>query len=1017
MSEYEISAFLFLRAPYLSFEKFSLSKLEEVIRSRIFKTSIFFANPSLFKIIQQKDFTWSSLTGKEKDTIRRYYNRYCHRPTPFGVFASFTVTQWGERKEIVLEHPAKFKTHISLDQAYLKPLAERIIDFNIKQKHYLINPALYPWGKDYRFVKTSYSDDSPQIFFDLESFERNKLTTGILDYLACGRQPGNAIIGLITSITGCDEDIASDYLAFLVTAGIVISDTSINIIGREYLGRMLDQAPEPNHFHKAFGDILQNLKKVEVHDLEALISINRRLDELLGINEDQQSKQYFYTGLESKVSSGSLSADYQNDIREGLKAMSILVAPQQPAMLQDFINAFKLKYDKQEIPLLQAVDPDIGVGYGSLVNVESENDLLRDVKFKSRLAKVNSVEWSGVHRMFLSKWTADKPNSNRIDLTDEDLHSLNETQALQSPPTMSVLFRILEDGTYLESAGGVTATALLGRFAAWSDDVLSLTRSMAYEEQRANPNVIFADIGQLSDQHADNINRRPHSYEYEIPINVVSTLPVEKQIALPDLWLSVVGDQLILESKHLNKVIIPRLSSAYNFNRNHLAIFRLLCDLQYQGVQGSYTFHLENFFPGMPAYPRVTYKRAILSLASWHLSADEVDLLKRPKEDQATKIFNELKEKRNLPQFISLSNYDQQLVFDLENIEEVKLLLDSLKRGSPAVLQEFIRPASIVLDHSGKQTMVNQFVASLFKTQEVYPGIRADAPLRDSHIPSDYVLGSKWLYLKFYCNPAIANELLVKKLLPYLSQVDKGQLHSWFFIRYRDSAYHIRLRLRIEETAVGLVLSSLKKRINSTVKYHLIREYQADIYRREMERYGADLIESVEGMFYGSSELVVNFIKKTYLKTFTYSYHSLAFVSVAQLLEAFIPNIDEQIIFLEQMVNIFYAEFSSDKTLKVDLDLKFREVRAEVGLLLADEVFYDKLGLRSSADLFTLHFNNVRRRSTQFASKKIMQLLADLIHMHINRLFVDRQRNNELVVYYVLYKHFQSHRAKNKANR
>jgi thiopeptide-type bacteriocin biosynthesis protein len=1017
MTEYEFSAFLILRTPYLSLEKFSLLKIDDLLVSQVFKTSLFLANPSLFNIIQQKNFLWSNLNTKEKNSLTRYYNRYSFRPTPFGGFATFSLTLWGQHKNLRLTSPFNYEAHVSLDQTYFKTLGERINDLDISRKHYLLNPALYAWGKDYRFIKTSLSADSPHIFFDLESFEKNKLTTGILDYLTTGRKQGIEIINCIRTITVCDEVTASDYLTFLVTAGIVISDASINIIGQDYIERILDQVPPLNHFHKVLNGVLQNLKQINIHDLEALISINGRLNELLGVNVDQLPKQYFYAGLESKIQSGSLNDQYQDDIRDGIKALSLLVAPQQPATLQEFVHAFKLKYDKQKIPFLQAVDPDIGIGYGSIIKIESETELLRDVKFKSKPVIASSVEWSAVNRMLLSKWTADKANSKCIDLTDEDLRSLYDKQSFPSPPTMSVLFRVLEDGTYLESVGGVTATALLGRFAAWSKDVLNLTRSMANEEQKANPQVVFADIGQLSDQHTDNINRRPHSYDYEIPINVVSTLPVERQIALSDLWLSVVGDQLVLESKRLNKVIVPRLSSAYNYNRNHLALFRLLCDLQYQGVQGSYTFNLENYFPGMPDYPRVTYKRAILSLATWHLSTNEVDHLKRFKEDLAVENFNKLKEKRNLPQFISLSNFDQQLVFNLENTEEIKLLLDSLKRGSPAVLQEFIRPAPIVVDHTGSQTMVNQFVASLYKTKEVYRDIRSNDPVRDRHIPSDFVLGSKWLYLKFYCNPAIANELLVKKLLPYLSQVDNSQLHSWFYIRYRDSAYHIRLRLHVDEAAVGTVLSDLKKRINTTVKYYLIREYQADTYRREMERYGADLIETVEGVFYGSSELVVNFIKKSQLKTFAYSYHSLAFISVVQLLEAFIPNVDEQITFLERMVNVFYAEFSSDKTLKVDLDLKFREVRSEVVLLLADMNFYNKLGLRWAADLFALHLKRASHRSAHFPSKRTTQLLADLIHMHINRLFVDRQRNHELVVYYVLYKHFQSHRAKNRRSR
>lgn len=1016
MTEYEFSNLLILRAPFHSIEKLLSSKAEDLITSPFFKTSLFLANSALFKVLQQKRFYWSDLTLKEQNSIKRYLNRYCNRPTPFGSFSSFTVTNWAVGNECRLFIRQPLKLHLNIDQEVIQELKKKIDTLDLASKSYKLNSSLYSWGKDYRFIKTSHSANSTKNFFDLESFERNKLTLEIQGYLNEGGKQSSEIINFIKTLTGCDALTASDYLEFLETAGILTTDTALNIIGKDYLDRMLDGKPGNTDFGQELRNLVGTLKRIQLHEIDTIQSVSERFRQLLDFKDDHHPKQFFYAGLESTVS-GDLNSRYQEDIRDGLLALSSLVVPQQPAMLQEFINAFKLKYDKQKIPLLQAVDPDIGIGYGSISQVDSQADLLRDVNFKSRQTNAYRLEWSTAHRLLLSKWAAIKNGVNQIELTNEDLISLNNKQALPSPPTISVLFRVLEDGTYLESVGGVTATALLGRFAAWSEDVRVLTRSLTAREQQANPNVIFADIGQLSDLHADNINRRPHSYDYEIPINVTSTLPKEKQLALSDLLLSVVGDQLVLESKRLNQVVIPRLSSAYNYNRNHLAVFRLLCDLQYQGVQGSYTLNLENYFPEMPSYPRVTYNRVILCLATCHLSAVEVNQLKNRKEADAVENFNILKAKLNLPQFVSLSNFDQQLVFDLDKEEEVKLLIDSLKRGSSAVLQEFIKPAPIVMDHTGKQVMVNQFVASLYKTQEVYPGIRVDEPVREQQFPSDFILGSKWIYLKIYCNPAIANDLLIKKLLPFLLQIENDLLFSWFFIRYRDSAYHIRLRLQVKEKYIGAVLSGLKKRLNDTVKFHLIQEYQADIYRREVERYGPDVMELVENFFYGSSKLVLNFIKQSRLKSFTYAYHSLAFVSVMHMLETFIINIDEQISFLERMVNVFYAEFSSDKTLKVDLDIKFREIRAEIDHLLADSRFYDKLCLRSSVDLFATNLQKITQRSAQFTTKRRTQLLADLIHMHINRLFVDRQRNHELVVYYVLYKHLQSKRAKSRNGR
>jgi thiopeptide-type bacteriocin biosynthesis protein len=131
----------------------------------------------------------------------------------------------------------------------------------------------------------------------------------------------------------------------------------------------------------------------------------------------------------------------------------------------------------------------------------------------------------------------------------------------------------------------------------------------------------------------------------------------------------------------------------------------------------------------------------------------------------------------------------------------------------------------------------------------------------------------------------------------------------------------------------------------------------------------------------------------------------MAFVSVNYLLKRFIPDLPERITFLDQMVNLFYAEFATDKSLKIDLDQKYRELKIEITSLLGNERYYERLKLGPWADLFSTRIGEVLEQASGFNNKRRNQLLADMVHMHLNRLFIDKQRNQELIVYYCLFKY------------
>src|SRR5205085_2084502 len=66
--------------------------------------------------------------------------------------------------------------------------------------------------------------------------------------------------------------------------------------------------------------------------------------------------------------------------------------------------------------------------------------------------------------------------------------------------------------------------------------------------------------------------------------------------------------------------------------------------------------------------------------------------------------------------------------------------------------------------------------------------------------------GSSWLYMKAYSHPALADRLLVDTLAPRLRRWAKAVDGEWFFLRYSDPEFHLRLRLSGPAEALSRLL-------------------------------------------------------------------------------------------------------------------------------------------------------------------------------------------------------------------
>lgn len=985
-TRYRFTPDILLRTPFYSFDTYDLALLPAVLLSQTFQNAIRLASPALYEVLKKKGFDHSFLKEKERHTLAKYYNRMCYRPTPFGAFAAFTTIHWGPGDRIRLAGDHAALLHLLPDQTVIHRL-NTLWQQDEPGQSLMLNPSLYRVGRELRYIH-SLPDEKGHYRFSLESIAALPFHTELLDLLRLGPRNAREIREWIIRQSACSSEDAADYLDFLREAQVLFARGQ---------GHLISAGNKPGLYA----------------DLRRTLNVTAALPDPVFANPStatQTDGSPYYAAAERPLGSGALDPGIQSALYGALDVLGRISLPTTPSLLARFITDFSARYDLEKIPLLQALDPDAGIAYGDLAAEGPGDELLDDIRFPGAAAQESQLEWLNVRRLFLKLWTR---KGCGIILRDSDLETLNVPPAEPTlPSSLALMFRRTGDHLLIEHAGGPTANNLNGRFSLFSERAQRLCLDVAEAEQRAHPDILFADISLLSDTHTDNISRRRQIYPYEIPINTFSDLDLSAQLPPSDLMVSVRNGQLILESIRLQKRVIPRLASAYNFHKSGLALFRLLCDLQYQGLQAPRNLDLEQLFPGLDHYPRVTYGRSILSPARWRFRAADLQSLKDATPAQLPSALQTFREQHSLPAQVSLGASDQQLVFNLSQPEEAIFFIRCISAATEVLLQEYLMPDHYVT--AGGQPLAGQFITYLSHHDPVYFPLRPEHPVIPG-IPRHYPMGSEWLYLKIYCTQRLSDQILTGVVEPAAAQLGAA-LSGWFFVRYQDSGFHLRLRFRIRTGAISALIAGIHSRLETLGLDQLIRSYQGDVYQRELERYGAELMEEVEELFCAGTRLAIASLRSAPSDMRRTSFR-LAIHTLSEMTAVFYPAMEERIRFVNAATENFLLEFGASKSLRLSLDQKYRTYQPEIRDWL--EVQDWRSGQENSfpeLQALTTQLAHLAKQADSLSPERKARLLADLVHMQLNRTFQSRQRQKELLVYFCVQKYLLSAKARKVGN-
>jgi thiopeptide-type bacteriocin biosynthesis protein len=969
---------------------------------------------------------------KVEGALLRYVSRMVGRATPLGLFAGCSLGTVGERTHLVLGPASGARRRTRLDIGYLSALTEALARLPEWREllSYQPNSSLYPAAGKLRYVQGQA--DGAGWRYHLVAAE----PTPYLEAALARAAEGASLAGLATALREDDPEVspeaARSYVGALADHQLLVPELMPSTTGPDPLLGVLDRmralpvgAPITRRLEQAHAA----LEALDAHGPgvppESYQEVVRLLEELPA---PAVPPRPFLVDVVRPAPEAVLGREVIEELARGVELLRRLSPPLGQDALRRFREDFLARYERREVPLLEALDEESGIGFASGTDTAP---LLRGLTFP---AEAETRRWSARHTHLLRRREETlRSGARELALTPEDVKALTVEERLPLPDAFMAMATLAAESDaalasgdfrlHLPVAAGPSGARLLGRFCGVDAGLEERVREHLRAEEALRPEALFAEVVHLPEGPGGNLLLRPALRGYEIPFLGSSGVPPEQRIPLSDLRVSVVGERVVLRSERLGREILPRLTSSHAYAIHGLQVYRFLCSLQEQELAGSLFW---DWGPLSEAgfLPRVTAGRLVLSLARWRVNAAELEALAGARGAARYRAVWQWRARRDVPRWVALKEGDKLLPLDLEGEAWVEAFLQLVKKEQEATLVELFPGPEALCARGPDGRYVHELVLPFRRVRA--PAARAPRPSPPpvARLSRSFPPGAEWLFAKLYSGGATADRLLRETVRPLVREALASRAADhWFFIRYADPEPHLRVRLHGPAARLtGEVLPALQARVAPLLEQGLLWRLQLDTYEREVERYGGpEGILVAEQLFRVDSEAVVALLEAFPGDAAQETRWLLALLGMERLLADLGLEGEAGDAVLEQARAWLGQELRMDEALEHQLGARYRQERGRIEAALGGGRHQEAelaaaravLEARSQAlapEVQRLHELAAAGRLTV----PLSELAASFIHMHVNRLLRSAWRSQELVLYDFLLRHRRSQAARRR---
>lgn len=1009
------SGFFVMRAPLLPLEELDRLRTEPghwrtLIARADVREALHLASPGLLRRVAAGD-----LDDRVIASVTAYLTRMCTRSTPFGLFAGCALGTVGDTTSLRVDGPEGIARHSRPDTEVLATLVDRLVSDPQTQQAMTVEPnsSRYHAAGAMRLIESRLRDGRRAhhlVVIDEDAALRCALKA------AAGGARVSLVVEAVTAATGVDDGDARDYVAALIEAKVLTPVAEPAVTGPEPLTHVLAalNGPEYATTAQALRQVSDDLAALDAAGIgnppEAYAGAASTLLELAGSGDEARAVQ---VDLHRAGAHLTLGPDVLRSLTDGVQLLHrVSVGGEHPAMAR-FKADFAARYEDRAVPLMEALDEEMGIGFGRSTHpAADESALLNGMDLGGNpVDGVFTTRDAGLLDLLVR---SRENGSASVELDADAVKRLESPNRRPLPDAFAVNAHVLGDGVEIDGVYGPSGAELLGRFCHGDVGLRDAVRAHLRAEEALSPGVVFAELIHLPEGRVGNVLARPVLRDHELILLGRSGAPADRQIGVDELTVRLDGDRVVLYCPRLRAEVCPRLTTAHNPAWRGFGVYQFLAALGGDGVAAHLSWDW-GALSGSPALPRVTSGHLVLSRARWRLSAAEIAGVTGP---GAAARWAQLTVVRGLPRELLIVDGDNRLYVDT-TCDALVAAAAKVLRGRPAAVLEEVLGIGADSAATGPQgRFAHELIVPFLQDRKsgspaVQP--RWTAPTVQRTFPP----GSQWLYVKAYTGTASADRVLTGTVGPVLGQLrDTGVIEDWFFLRYADPEHHLRLRLNGDPDALRRhALPALTDALADCLDAGTVWKVTLDTYHREIERYGGDHgIELAERIHAADSDAVLrvlSLLENVAGEDISNISWKLCLYATDRLLADAGFDLQARRDWARQGVAGYRPEYPNAPELDPAIGVRWRAERADLTRLLDDATDHPYEAAREvfrqrSTRLVPLLAELRERAEAGALTTSFSGIVHSVSHLNAVRLLRSAARTHELVLLSFLDRHYAS---------
>jgi thiopeptide-type bacteriocin biosynthesis protein len=1016
-------------------------ELQQLVNRPELQTALWLASPDFSDSLALWRKNPDSDKGRRiEQSLYRYVARSASRSTPFGLFAGCTTGGIADHTCLRISSHNEYKRHSRLDMKYLWDFAETLVsDPSVEGLiRFVPNTSLYSIGGRYHHAQ-GY-DDNDRRLYRLIATEQTNYLAATLHRSGVGSTVENLSSALVHDDPEIGIDEAQEYIRQLIRSQILVPELLPSVTGIDPLWDMIQklrisQLDGLAELMNEASDCLRTIDRVGIKgDVGCYTTVVETVKKLGAPFSRQHLVQVDMTKPALDV---NISKRLLTDILRGVEILHSVSPAEEPQSILEFKDAFRQRYEEQEVRLVDTLDEELGVGFeredGPAQMAEPLFDKINFPKAgRPKQSKINEPELALLRAVDELRVRGE----NNLILTPAIVKALTPKSSLPLPNSFSVLgtlARPQQDGDYvfsLNSVSGPSGANLLSRFCHADPELNEKVKRLAHFEDDAwsGTEAVLAEIVHLPEGRIGNVVYRPILRTYEIPYLAAPGVRPEQTLPIHDLMVSIRNGRIVLRSERLNREVIPRLTTAHAyFHDSSLKVYKFLCMLQSQSLVSGLSWNWGLLKQGFMFLPRVSVGNVVLSEACWMLSKEDIQDLSTARGTQRFRKLETLRHMRGLPRFLFLVERDNRLLIDFENALSIETFIEYISKKESAELVEFFPNPEELCAEGPEGVFTHEVVVPFCRSKKSEDRGIATARLQldEGQVRNNrYLLmrarpalsegrtffpGSEWVYAKIYGGPFQLDRLLTGIIRPLVVELLASQkVDRWFFIRYADPEWHLRLRFHGRPSDLNAsVLPRLFDCLHEARRERSVWRIQFDTYEREIERYGGLAgVDLAERLFQVDSDLVLHILSKAAEAELVEPRWQLAIFSVDFLMTHLGFDIARKKEIAETLRRSYEQNLELNPTYIKQLSDKFRKEKHRLEQLI-DGAAEDRPISALRQDLVQQFSRSLQllgneidsfQTSNELSRSKLV-LAQSYAHMHLNRLLRSAHNAQETILY------------------